>query len=150
MTLPVDLRFTQQIQMYLKHLERGDVDAICALLTPDAQICSPFLGWMDVRDFFEKVVGASSQSTITPIDICISAMVAPRATAYFIYDWVLKDGTAVRFHCVDIFEFNAGHLIERMNIVYDTHPVRSVVGDKYSSAALPVREPQNVSQSSAP
>ncbi|MBF3913134.1 nuclear transport factor 2 family protein, partial [Burkholderia pseudomallei] len=30
------------------------------------------------------------------------------------------------------FEFDANGLIERMVIVYDTHPIRDVVGDKYA------------------
>jgi len=55
-----------------------------------------------------------------------------RATGYFIHDWGLKDGTAVRFECVDVFEFDDNGLIEQMIIVYDTHPIRSMVGDKYA------------------
>lgn len=55
-----------------------------------------------------------------------------RATGYFIYDWGLKDGSAARFECVDVFEFDVAGLIERMIIVYDTHPIRSTVGDKYA------------------
>jgi hypothetical protein len=45
---------------------------------------------------------------------------------------VLKDGSAVRFECVDVFEFGANGLVERMIIVYDTYPIRSTVGDKYA------------------
>lgn len=124
--------YTQRIRTYLEALERGDVAAICALFTPEAQICSPFLGWMKPAPFFEKVVAASGESKITLIDICVSATGARRATGYFIYDWGLKDGSAVRFECVDVFEFDEDGLIERMIIVYDTHPIRSTVGDKYA------------------
>jgi ketosteroid isomerase-like protein len=124
--------YTEQIRTYLAALERGDVSAICALFTPDAQIFSPFLGWMKPAPFFAKVNAASGKSTITPIDICVSATGAPRATGYFIYDWGLKDGSAVRFECVDVFEFDENAIIERMIIVYDTYPIRSTVGDKYA------------------
>ena len=48
------------------------------------------------------------------------------------YDWGLKDGSAVQFECVDVFEFDESGRVERMVIVYDTHPVREVVGDKYA------------------
>ncbi|MCA8378282.1 nuclear transport factor 2 family protein [Burkholderia cenocepacia] len=123
---------TQQVRAYLRELERGDVGAICALFTPDAQIFSPFLGWMQPEPFFAKVAAASGDSRITPIDICVSATGAPRATGYFIYDWTLKDGSVARFECVDVFEFDIQGLIERMIIVYDTHPIRSTVGDKYA------------------
>ncbi|KVO02310.1 polyketide cyclase [Burkholderia ubonensis] len=124
--------YTRQVDAYLKALERGDTAAICALFTPDARIFSPFLGWMEPGPFFEKVKSASGQSRITPIDICVSATGARRATGYFVYDWGLKDGSSVRFECVDVFEFDDSGLIERMVIVYDTHPVRSAVGDKYA------------------
>lgn len=124
--------YTKQVLIYLKALERGDVAAICALFTPDAQIFSPFLGWMRPAPFFAKVNLASGESKITPIDICVSTTGARRATGYFIYDWGLKDGSAVRFECVDVFEFDGNGLVEKMIIVYDTHPIRSTVGDKYT------------------
>ncbi|NPT47337.1 nuclear transport factor 2 family protein [Paraburkholderia sp. 1N] len=127
-----ELLYTQQVRTYLKELERGDVAAICALFAPDAQIFSPFLGSMQAAPFFAKVSEASGQSTIRPIDICVSTTGARRATGYFIYDWVLKDGSAVSFECVDVFEFDANGLVERMIIVYDTYPIRSTVGDKYA------------------
>ncbi len=124
--------FTRQIRTYLRELERGDVAAICALFAADAQIFSPFLGWMQPEPFFAKVNAASGNSRITLIDVCVSATGARRATGYFVYDWGLKDGSAVKFECVDVFEFDESGLIERMVIVYDTHPIRSTVGDKYA------------------
>ncbi|MBN3834778.1 nuclear transport factor 2 family protein [Burkholderia sp. Ac-20344] len=124
--------YTRQILSYLQALERGDVAAICSVFKPDAQIFSPFLGWMTPAPFFAKVDAASASSKITPIDICVSTMGARRATGYFIYDWGLKDGSTVRFECVDVFEFDESGLVERMIIVYDTHPIRSTVGDKYA------------------
>jgi ketosteroid isomerase-like protein len=124
--------YARQVSTYLDALERGDVSATCALFKPDAQIYSPFLGWMTPAPFFAKVDAASSQSKITPLDICVSATGARRATGYFVYDWGLKDGSVARFECVDVFEFDESGLIERMIIVYDTHPIRSTVGDKYA------------------
>ena len=124
--------FTAQVRTYLRELERGDIAAICALFEPDARIYSPFLGWMQPAAFFEKVIGASGQSTIRPIDICASVDGNPRLTAYFVYDWMLKDGSIVHFECVDVFEFRPNGLIDKMIIIYDTHPIRTEVGDKYA------------------
>jgi len=124
--------YTRQIRTYLRELERGDVAAICALFAADAQIYSPFLDWMHPAPFFAKVNAASGESRITPIDICVSTSGARRATGYFVYDWGLKDGSTVKFDCVDVFEFDENGRIERMIIVYDTHPVRTTVGDKYA------------------
>ncbi|QUN32920.1 nuclear transport factor 2 family protein (plasmid) [Cupriavidus sp. KK10] len=130
--IPLEALYTRQIRSYLQELERGDVDAICALFTPDAQIFSPFLGWMQPGPFFAKVQAASGESRITLIDICVSTMGARRATGYFVYDWGLRDGSAARFDCVDVFDFDDNGRIERMIIIYDTHPIRSTVGDKYA------------------
>ncbi|MGH7461863.1 MAG: nuclear transport factor 2 family protein, partial [Longimicrobiales bacterium] len=40
MVTPPEALYTQQVRTYLGLLERGDVAAICALFTPDAQIYS--------------------------------------------------------------------------------------------------------------
>jgi len=56
-----------------------------------------------------------------------------RVAAYFRYDWTLNDGRLVDFGCVDVFGFRPGGvLIDSMHIVYDTHPLRGQVGDKYA------------------
>jgi hypothetical protein len=104
---------------------------MAALFSDDAQVFSPFLGWMRPQPFFTQVVGASGQSRIETLDILVSAQGAPRAIGYFIYHWQLKDGSVVHFHCADVFDFDAQGRIARMIIVYDTHPVRAEVGNKY-------------------
>ena len=123
--------YVETIERYLAQLERGDVDAICALFSGDAQVFSPFLGWMGPRPFFEKVRDASGQSQIETIDILLSARNAPRAVGYFVYHWQLKDGSMVHFNCADVFDFDAQGRIACMTIVYDTHPIRAEVGNKY-------------------
>jgi len=124
-------RHVEVVQRYLSRLEASDVEAITALFAPGAKIYSPFLGWMDPRPFFIKVREASGQSRIETLDILVSAHGGPRAIAYFIYHWQLKDGGDVHFNCVDVFDFDANGLIECMTIMYDTHPVRAQVGGKY-------------------
>jgi hypothetical protein len=124
--------FTMQIRTYLHELERGNEEAICALFSANAQIHSPFLGWIQPRPFFKKVVEASGQSKIKPLDIFASVTGQPRMTVQFIYDWALKDGSSVTFECVDVFEFGADGLIDKMVILYDTYPIRATVGDKYA------------------
>lgn len=120
------------VKRYLDRLEASDVEAIVALFTEDAQVVSPFLGRMSPRPFFDKVRDASGQSRIEVLDILLSAQGASRAMAYFVYHWQLRDGTEVRFDCVDVFDFDEQSRIQRMTIVYDTHPVRALVGDKYA------------------
>ena len=124
--------YTSRVREYLSELERGNVAAICKLFGPDAQVYSPLLGWVSPRPFFEKLSSVSGQSRITPIDICVSTTDAARATGYFVYEWALKDGQTVRFECVDVFEFDDEGRIARLNIVYDTHPIRASLGDSFS------------------
>ena len=119
------------IARYLALLEAGDVGGMTALFSDQAQVFSPFLGWMSPQPFFTQVVGASGQSRIETLDILVSAQGAPRAIGYFIYHWQLKDGSVVHFNCADVFDFDAQGRIARMTIVYDTHPVRAEVGNKY-------------------
>jgi len=123
----------QAVERYLACLQAGDVEGLSAEFSDDAQVFSPFLGWMSPRPFFQKVVEASGQSRIETLDILVSAQGAPRVIGYFIYHWQLKDGSMVHFDCADVFDFDAEGRIARMTIVYDTHPVRALVGDKYGS-----------------
>ncbi len=124
------------IRRYLKCLHATDVPGLVDCFAPEGIVKSPFLGTMKARDFFPKLAGASSQSVITPIDLFESVEAGGavhRVAAYFRYDWTLKDGKVVTFTCVDVFEFQASaDRIDSMTIVYDTHPLREEVGDKYA------------------
>ncbi len=61
------------VQKYLLALEAGDITGIVSLFEPDGWVCSPFLGRMMAREFFPKVVEASSGSKLTVHDILISS-----------------------------------------------------------------------------
>lgn len=124
------------IRSYLKALNVSDTPALIATFEPEGMVVSPFLGNMVARDFFPKLAQASSLSVITPIDLFASVEPATQGTrvaAYFRYDWTLKDGKVVTFTCVDVFDFAPGSdRIAKMTIIYDTHPLREEVGDKYA------------------
>ena len=124
----------QAVRKYLAALEAGDVDKAAALFIPDGWVQSPFLGRLPVRDFLTKVARASSGARLTVYDVLVSAEGHLRAVAYYLYDWSLKDGSNVSFDCADVFNFdpNTGR-IESIVLVYDTHPVRDVVENKYPS-----------------
>ena len=121
------------VRKYLTALEAGDASKAAALFVADGWVESPFLGRLPVRDFFAKVAGASSGAKLTVHDVLVSAEGHLRAVAYYLYDWSLKDGSRVSFDCADVFNFDAatGH-IASIVLVYDTHPVRGVVKQKYS------------------
>lgn len=80
------------VSTYLTELEKCTPETICPLFSKNADIYSPFLGWMKPKPFFENLKKASGPSTITTIDICVSSVGNLRATGYFRYDWTLSDG----------------------------------------------------------
>ena len=75
---------------------------------------------------------SSRETKLTVHDVLVSAEGHLRAVAYYQYDWRLKDGSRVSFDCADVFNFDpsSGHL-QSIVLVYDTHPVRTVVENKY-------------------
>ena len=128
------------VRAYLRHLHASDTAALISTFEHEGVVHSPFLGMMKARDFFPKLGQASRQSVITLIDLFASVQPADdtaRVAAYFRYDWTLSDGRLVDFTCVDVFGFRPGSArIDSMHIVYDTHPLRERVGDKYASNPL--------------
>jgi len=120
------------VRKYLLALEAGDAEKAAALFVPGGWVRSPFLGRLPVRDFVTKVASSSSGAKLTVYDVLVSAEGHLRAVAYYLYDWSLKDGTRVAFDCADVFNFDreTGR-IESIVLVYDTHPVRGAVENKY-------------------
>lgn len=126
----------QTVQTYLQYLHASDTAGLISTFEENGVVHSPFLGTMGASEFFQKLALASSKSVITPIDLFASVQPAAdvvRVAAYFRYDWTLNDGREVNFTCVDVFSFRPqGSRIQDMQIVYDTHPLREQVGDKYA------------------
>lgn len=126
-------RYKPLIESYLHYLHSGDTQGILELFEEDAIVYSPFLGRVEAEPFFHKLAETTANSTITEFDVFGSLNDSRCATAFFRYDWKLKDGTNVAFDCVDVFEFNeTDDKISSLTIIYDTFPVRQKVGDKYS------------------
>jgi hypothetical protein len=122
----------QAVHKYLSALEAGDPDKAASLFIPGGWVRSPFLGQLPVRDYVKKVASASSGAKLTVYDVLVSAEGHLRAVAYYQYDWSLTDGARVSFDCADVFNFDADSgKIESIVLVYDTHPVRGVVENKY-------------------
>ncbi|MFS8978285.1 nuclear transport factor 2 family protein [Cupriavidus necator] len=126
----------ETVRTYLRHLHAGDTAGLISTFEDDGVVHSPFLGTMGANDFFNKLAQASSGSVITLIDLFESVQPVTdvvRVAAYFRYDWTLNDGRMVDFTCVDVFSFRRDSVrISEMHIVYDTHPLRERVGDKYA------------------
>ena len=142
------------LQTYLRALGESDYPTIKGLFAPSGRVHSPFLGEMGAAPFFDRLGGATSRNVITPIDLFLSATGKPHATAYFQYDWTVRDGTFITFKVMDLFTFaplsdqatnhagdptdgNAGRetspKVIQLDLIYDTHPIRVSAGNKYEA-----------------
>ena len=120
------------LKTYMKALGDSDYDTIKSLFAPHGKVLSPFLGEMDAARFFDRLAGASTENKITPIDVFLSATDKNHATCYFQYDWTVRDGTVISFKVMDLFSFALdSDKIEYLNLIYDTHPIRTTAGNKY-------------------
>jgi len=124
------------LNTYMKALGDSDYVTIKSLFAPDGHVTSPFLGDMEASAFFDRLGEASSLNLITPIDIFVSTTEQNHATAYFQYDWTVRDGTLISFKVMDLFTFDpASNKVKHLDLIYDTHPIRETAGNKYEGAA---------------
>lgn len=126
--------YTRVLKTYMAALGDSDYATVKSLFAPEGRVKSPFLGEMAAGPFFDRLAGASSKNVITPIDIFLSASDKHHATAYFQYDWTVRDGTLITFKVMDLFTFApTGDKVTYLDLIYDTHPIRMSAGNKYEA-----------------
>jgi hypothetical protein len=124
--------YVSLLKNYMTALGQSDYAKVKSLFAPDGKVLSPFLGEMLAGPFFDRLAGASAKNVITPIDIFLSATEKNHATAYFQYDWTVRDGTLITFKVMDLFTFDPGSSkVTYLDLIYDTHPIRASAGNKY-------------------
>lgn len=124
--------YVHVLQQYMDALGRGDYGMIKDLFAASGKVKSPFLGEMSAGPFFDRLADASAKNVITPIDIFVSTSGRNHATAYFQYDWTVRDGTLITFKVMDLFTFEpSGAKVTYLDLIYDTHPIRESAGNKY-------------------
>jgi hypothetical protein len=120
------------LKTYMTALGESDYATVKSLFAPGGKVLSPFLGEMLAGPFFDRLAGASTKNVITPIDIFLSEAERNHATAYFQYDWTVRDGTLITFKVMDLFTFDAvSGKVTHLDLIYDTHPIRASAGNKY-------------------
>jgi len=111
------------IKSYLRALENKNYNLIINLFTADGVVESPLYGVVKAVKFYRDLFNDTKSSKITLYQIFKDGNVG---SAYFRYDWELKDGSKFSFECVDIFYFTADGKIKKLKIIYDTSKVRRV------------------------
>ena len=126
--------YAQVLHTYMEALGRSDYATIAGLFAPDGTVQSPFLGEMLAEPFFDRLSQASELNVITPIDVFLSDGNTTRAVAYFRYDWTVRDGSVITFNVMDLFTFAPdSDSVTRLDLIYDTHPIREKHGNAYES-----------------
>lgn len=124
--------YARVLQTYMDALGRSDYRTVKSLFAPSGRVKSPFLGEMLAEPFFDRLAEASASNVITPIDIFLSNSGQKHATAYFQYDWTVRDGTLITFKVMDLFTFApTGDKVIYLDLIYDTHPIWVSEGNKY-------------------
>ena len=123
--------YKKSVAEYFDALDSGDLASMTRLFSADAMVHSPMLGRVSAVKFFPKGFAASIASNISVFDILVSTIGEARAVGYFNYEWTLQDGSVINFDCADVFNFDNEGRIREMIILYDTHPTRATVADKY-------------------
>lgn len=124
--------YVRVLKTYMTALGQSDYTTVKGLFAATGRVKSPFLGEMPAGPFFDRLAEASATNVISPIDIFLSESQKYHATAYFQYDWTVRDGTLITFKVMDLFTFESeGDKVTCLDLIYDTHPIRASAGNKY-------------------
>ena len=125
----------QLCKSYLNALNSGDLDAVLALFSPDAQVSSPLYGERDAKSFYADLFADTARSETRLLNIFDKSDGGPALALHFEYDWTLGDGKLVKFQCVDVFELTSdAQQFQKITIVYDTAPLRADFGESTRSS----------------
>ena len=113
------------VNEYLASLEAADADRVIALFTPDGSVESPLYGTMPAAEFYPVLFADTASSRLT-LRTTMTGSTEGRTIVsfWFDFDWILSTGKPAPFTVVDVAELNEAGLVERLHIVYDTHPIR--------------------------
>jgi hypothetical protein len=113
------------IKAYFHGLEKASYQDIIKLFSPNAVVYSPLYGKIEAVRFYKELFSDTQSSKIVLKNIFLSADKPDTAAAHFVYSWTMKDGTQVRFECVDVFDFALqSDKILSLTIIYDTYHTR--------------------------
>lgn len=112
--------------MYLKHLENGDIEKVIDLFDENGIVDSPIYGIKKASEFYRELNNDTSNSELSLKGI-FEQSDSNDLALYFTYHWTLKNNEKVAFDVVDIIEFNSNHKIHKLKIIYDTVLSRKLV-----------------------
>lgn len=120
------------VNEYLESLEAADADRVIALFTSGGIVESPLYGTMPAAEFYPALFADTAGSRLT-LRTTMTGSTEGRTVVsfWFDFDWTLSTGEPAPFTVVDVAELDEHGLIERLHIVYDTHPIRDAFNDAH-------------------
>jgi hypothetical protein len=115
------------IRDFYQHFEKMDLDALLSLFAPHARIESPTLGKMEAQPFYRELFSKTKRFKVVIKDIFINPDKPQRAAAFVNFGWETKQGDAMNFESVTIFELNPQGKIQMIHIIYDAQPARDAL-----------------------
>jgi len=120
------------VREYLASLEAAEADRVIALFAPGGIVDSPLYGTMPAAEFYPALFADTASSRLT-LRATMTGSTDGRTVVsfWFDFDWTLSTGEPAPFTVVDVAELDEHGLIERLHIVYDTHPIRDAFSDAH-------------------
>ena len=113
------------VETYLQAIAARDYAAIMALFAATARVVHPIFGEQSAADFFRTLL-AKTRSDQPSHPIVFQACGRPDTFAlYFEDDWTSQEGSHFHNSIVLIFEFEPGGKVQRLRVIFDTHPFRT-------------------------
>lgn len=104
---------------YLRFLEAGDLKGILSLFCSNALVFSPVYGSQLAKEFFTQLFNNTGKSELT-LEALYTDPKKNKLALDFHYKWTLKDKSIVQFEVLDIMEFNANGMIQKLTIIYNS------------------------------
>lgn len=109
---------------YLEAIQRRDLPGILALFTKRAVVKHPMLGELPVREFFPKLLAATSSDGITNSVVLHAEGDSDVSALYFRDKWSRADGASFDNDIVLVFRFDQSGAVNELQVVFDTWPAR--------------------------
>ena len=111
---------------YLDYLEKGDIEQIINLFNDQGIVDSPIYGIKKADAFYRELSSDTTNSELHLKGI-FEETNSNKLALYFSYKWTLKNKQKVVFDVVDIIEFDASNMINKLKIIYDTVKSRELI-----------------------
>lgn len=118
------MEFKKIIEEYLSRLGKGNRDELLEIFEEDAVVDSPLYGILPAKEFYADLLSDTNDSQLTLLNTFAGNENKDTCAGHFTFDWTLRDGSLVKFECVDVFKISENNKIQKVTIIYDTFGVR--------------------------